>query len=585
MLSYAGEPLPLVTGELKGWLDSYLSTADLRISEQRQATIGSLPCLQGMDQPAMRLSRLSWPTGLSRYASALFCCTYSQLDRILRVVDTPGAQQRQPADLRIGKDITVKMHLLTPVQVAGKPLTGDGLLPVDVETDPAGNYKDPGQLWLLPLVDERFFLLAGCLHDMKSSLTWEDWFKSVHESTSINCTVDTIDAKFGYPGGLFYDLPKDSPGLPVLADNAAYCIGRRYVRQLSGDYALQTYDKALPLVTPVTGFGVIAGSRNNPAPIVLPKGGAFSIYGSDTAIDVVADTLDTWPGHTRWHGGRNFHLRCKVSDTAKAEDYAKAFLKETLRWRFIHQDVTFADAKPFTLTGGEDRLEITVNADSVTTRVYARHSEWHDTLSVRFTETYNAEDCEGCGGGGGGTVAGPENCPRVSHVGCTAGIMTVGYQLACESIPDPVQGPPAGGPVGTIVMWGTSTIPNGWLECDGKEFDPTVFPELFDVLGDRYVPDLRNQFVRGKGDKTGALLSKKAWTTGMPKTPFKASAAGGHDHSGGVMPGSMTGNTSPGGFMQGRTGREADHVHTITGGDTETAPDHVILLYIIKAEI
>jgi hypothetical protein len=500
------------------------------------------------------------------------------------VVDAPGAQQRQPADLKIGKDITVKMHLLTPVQVAGKPLTGDGLLPVDVETDPAGGYKDPGQLWLIPLVDERFFLLAGCLHDMKSSLTWEDWFKSVHESTSINCTVDTIDAKFGYPGGLFYDLPKDSPGLPVLADNAAYCIGRRYVRQLSGDYALQTYDKALPLVTPVTGFGVIAGSRNNPAPIVLPKGGAFSIYGSDTAIDVVADTLDTWPGHTRWHGGRNFHLRCKVSDTAKAEDYAKAFLKETLRWRFIHQDVTFADAKPFTLTGGEDRLEITVNADSVTTRVYARHSEWHDTLSVRFTETYNAEDCEGCGGGGGGTVAGPENCPRVSSVTCTAGFLHVGYQLACQEIPEPEQQPPTGGPVGMILLWSVATNPVNFLECDGATFDATTYPDLRAVLGDNRVPDLRGQFVRGQGPSTGALGSKKAWTTGMPKKPFVASAAGGHDHSGGAMMGGNTG-TSPGGMTAGRTGREADHVHTITGGDTETAPDHVILRYLIKAKL
>ena len=175
------------------------------------------------------------------------------------------------------------------------------------------------------------------------------------------------------------------------------------------------------------------------------------------------------------------------------------------------------------------------------------------------------------GGGGGG-----EHCPRVSLVGCTAGIMMVGYQLKCEAVNEPVQGPPAGGPVGTIAMWGVATLPNGWLECNGAEFDPLTFPELFDVLGGRYVPDLRNQFVRGKGDKTGALLSKKQWTTGMPRVPFVAAAGGGT--VGSQLP--LVSGPGAGGYTE-----SSKHTHTITGGDSETAPDHAILLYMIKAKL
>lgn len=176
------------------------------------------------------------------------------------------------------------------------------------------------------------------------------------------------------------------------------------------------------------------------------------------------------------------------------------------------------------------------------------------------------------GGGGGGA----ENCPRVSLVGCTAGIMMVGYQLNCEEVNEPVQGPPAGGPVGTIAMWGVATLPNGWLECNGSEFDPLTFPELFDVLGGRYVPDLRNQFVRGKGDKTGALLSKKQWTTGMPRIPFVAAAGGGT--VGSQLP--LVSGPGAGGYTE-----SSKHTHTITGGDSETAPDHIVLLYMIKAKL
>ena len=61
-------------------------------------------------------------------------------------------------------------------------------------------------------------------------------------------------------------------------------------------------------------------------------------------------------------------------------------------------------------------------------------------------------------------------------------------------------------PIGTIVMWATSTPPEGWLLCNGKEASRAAYPELFKVLGTSVgaagsssfkIPDLSGRFPLG----------------------------------------------------------------------------------------
>ena len=64
-----------------------------------------------------------------------------------------------------------------------------------------------------------------------------------------------------------------------------------------------------------------------------------------------------------------------------------------------------------------------------------------------------------------------------------------------------------GVPVGTIISWPVATNPedmDNWLECNGQSISPSVYPELFAVLGNS-VPDLRGLFLRGHGGKSAAL--------------------------------------------------------------------------------
>lgn len=65
-----------------------------------------------------------------------------------------------------------------------------------------------------------------------------------------------------------------------------------------------------------------------------------------------------------------------------------------------------------------------------------------------------------------------------------------------------------GNPVGTVIMYYGVTAPNGYLACDGQEFEKSQYPELAKLLGSESddgsesdekckVPDLRGYFIRG----------------------------------------------------------------------------------------
>ena len=62
-----------------------------------------------------------------------------------------------------------------------------------------------------------------------------------------------------------------------------------------------------------------------------------------------------------------------------------------------------------------------------------------------------------------------------------------------------------GTPVGAIVYYPASTIPFGWMECDGRSLDKNTYASLFAIVGYTYggsgntfkLPDLRGEFIRG----------------------------------------------------------------------------------------
>ena len=139
-----------------------------------------------------------------------------------------------------------------------------------------------------------------------------------------------------------------------------------------------------------------------------------------------------------------------------------------------------------------------------------------------------------------------------------------------------VDGPP--GPSGSdvtrmageVTMWSGSSVPSGWLECNGQS--TSGFTALAAIVGAN-VPDLRGEFVRGFDNGRGVDTGRTLLST--QDDQFET-----HTHTTRVLLQSTGSNNDtvggPGSFgdlsTNGITGRNG----------AETRPRNVALMYIIK---
>lgn len=110
---------------------------------------------------------------------------------------------------------------------------------------------------------------------------------------------------------------------------------------------------------------------------------------------------------------------------------------------------------------------------------------------------------------------------------------------------------------GTIVCWGGSTIPNGWLELNGASLSRTVYANLFAILGTLYgtadsshfnLPDLSGRVVVGAGNYTdpvsGSVDRFLGTFNGAEKHQLLNAESGevAHDHASGLVHSVGSGN-------------------------------------------
>ena len=163
-------------------------------------------------------------------------------------------------------------------------------------------------------------------------------------------------------------------------------------------------------------------------------------------------------------------------------------------------------------------------------------------------------------------------------------------------------------PTATIVPWSSSSVPTGFLECNGAAVSRSTYSALFAVIGTTYgsgdgsstfgLPDLQDNVAIGKSG-TKALAS-----TGGANTVAASGTVGGstanatlstgqlasHSHSGGAT---QSGFRTDGpqnfnftGATTGSTGSGQGHSHnmsaTFTGSATSVVQPYLTLIYIIK---
>lgn len=151
-------------------------------------------------------------------------------------------------------------------------------------------------------------------------------------------------------------------------------------------------------------------------------------------------------------------------------------------------------------------------------------------------------------------------------------------------------------PVGSILAYGGTSAPSGWLLCNGAAVSRTTYATLFAVLGISHgqgngtttfnVPDYRGRFLRGVNSSTGVdpdAASRTAMgtggNTGDNVGSIQADQYASHTHTA-PFNGGATGTTV---FAPATSrGATAPGPTTDASGGNETRPKNAYVHFIIK---
>ena len=165
-------------------------------------------------------------------------------------------------------------------------------------------------------------------------------------------------------------------------------------------------------------------------------------------------------------------------------------------------------------------------------------------------------------------------------------------------------------PTATIVPWSSSSVPSGFLECNGATVSRSTYSALFAIIGTTYgagdgastfeIPDLQDNVAMGKsGTKAlastgGANTVQSTGNVGGTTANATLSTAQLASHSHPVSTPAGRSSQSPGlpffvmsqSGSSGSTGSGTGHDHnmsaTFTGDSTSVLQPYLTLVYIIK---
>jgi microcystin-dependent protein len=91
-------------------------------------------------------------------------------------------------------------------------------------------------------------------------------------------------------------------------------------------------------------------------------------------------------------------------------------------------------------------------------------------------------------------------------------------------------------PLGYVMGWAGSTIPVGWLVCDGQQVSKSTYPDLYDALLTTYgadtamtfaVPDFSGNFLRGANSAGDGTLGTRGTSGGYANANLDLALSGG----------------------------------------------------------
>ena len=153
-------------------------------------------------------------------------------------------------------------------------------------------------------------------------------------------------------------------------------------------------------------------------------------------------------------------------------------------------------------------------------------------------------------------------------------------------------------PSGAVMPFAMSTVPSGWLECNGAAVSRSTYSSLFTAIGTTYgsgdgsstftLPDMRGEFPRGWDNSRGVDSGRAIGSTqadefklhGHPSRRVTENNVSNNSGGGGIMIDSDGGQANRSAFTG--TPANSDGQHIGGSGGSETRPRNIALMYCIK---
>lgn len=376
MLLYGGVELlfPDQDGELAKWLREHHDIADAVLFgdslSQLSPRRGLLPWLgdrKGVGQtianyappPLPRLNTLYWPTGATRWARGFFLATGEAKRKILQ----RSHDGNTALPLKMGEDgsyIETKLFLLPP-----RPLSG--IVPG----------KPDETLWLIPLVDERYWWQFRSTEDLEISegeseeegviSSWDDLFDEIGSAIGVTVEIPTaIPASYKSPDHV--EFTRRYENAAMMLDAAALSVGKRIVRRLDGTVRAESFDDADTVVeeNDELSYSVVAGGDIDavalPAKVLvtfpkwrhyrlLQRGQVYKVEKTPDDAETVASTFKLI--RSTFHADYSSDTS-PPANTSDLDALAQVIADDFYGWFGRQFDKTFAGVHQWQPTGFDD---------------------------------------------------------------------------------------------------------------------------------------------------------------------------------------------------------------------------------------
>lgn len=316
-----------------------------------------------------RIGVLCWPTGASRWAKIHLFVSGEQLALVRAAVGV--APTARPLVLDDGlRTVTASMWMLPP-----RPILQKGV----------------GELYLLTLVDDRYFWWQAGNVSVTNTASWSGLLSGLFASLGVSATIDAVPSGYGTPTADRWTVGYKPA--PFLIDAACKTVGLRVVRQLDGTVRCQSYATASAqdaLNWTVYQYQVLAGGRLAASDVALSVPASVSTAFLGQAPVVLNTTLAALAlpeyGAAAGATGKSAQVIADTPATAPTVSqalYAVQAATDYYSWALSLTDCTLRGFWDRPVTGLDDYQEWVDAPDRMLTRVirtvYSDRNVYGDT--------------------------------------------------------------------------------------------------------------------------------------------------------------------------------------------------------------